>query len=189
MTEWVQFLPLLSAFVGAAAAVAGVIVSGTNAKRVADQNMEATERRDSAVHHRQRMSELKNQLLESAIELSVLTANCYSVPWLAAASMTDIYERGQSHISRINVVSESVVRASRRKTLPPTPSLSIQFTPYAGALFQYKEQITLGNVELSGQSNESAKSAQDKLIKASTEWEAAIQAMQIFVAQVMAGDD
>ncbi len=185
MADWSSFTPLLSAIVGASAAVAGVLVSSITARKLAEQNDEAAVRRELRTHLRQERTRLKTQLLEDSIALHSLTTCFNSVAWLGHAPMNETYERGHSIIARIEYVSTLLALKDERSRRILTLPLSIQFNSLYGAAFLFKEQIALGNIQGSGKANEQAKAAERVILQQTSEWENMLKELQASVTLLL----
>jgi hypothetical protein len=125
----------------------------------------------SVAFWRDRVSKLKDMAFESALAVHVLTENCKSVPWMAKKSLEEIHEPGHSATARIRyaLVQLHQLGIIDQKSVI-NGSLGYAFQHFVGAVALYKEQIALGNIELTGSANASAKHADDHLEYRSREW-------------------
>jgi hypothetical protein len=143
------------------------------------------QRTSSIAFWRERVAKLKDMAFESALALDVLTENCSSVPWLAKTVTEDIHKAGHLEIARLRyalvqlrelgVVDEKTVSAG---------SLGYAFKIFAGAVAMYQDEISAGNILLTGQANATARKAEEDLEYRRKEWRQLLDKLDTVVASL-----
>ena len=172
MTDVAQSVTLIAATIGAVAAVTGVVVTSRNARRIAKETATAIQRREDHAFRRQRLAAMKDMLFESALALQSLSACCNSIPWLTKTPLEELHERGETHISRINYAAQIIQTMSDEVEVQNglLAGLAGLFHGFCGAIYFYKQQISIGNIEQSGQVKHEAKEADARFETATRDW-------------------
>ena len=186
MNDLAQSATLVAAIIGASAAIAGVVVTSLNARRLAREAASAAVERESLSFRRQRLTTMKDMLFESAISLQSLSGCCKSISWLAKTPLAHIHEEGGILISRITYAI-NVIRAMGEEIDDPQGvlfGLGLQYQGLCSAIYLYKEQIDLANVKPIGEANAEAAGAASRLNSESRDWDVHLENLRFVVANI-----
>lgn len=167
-----QFLTLIAAIIAAAAAITGAVMSSITARKISRESSQAAMRKDALAFRRQRISFVQDLVLSNAAELAAYTACFQSVPWLTQTSLDAIHEKGETHIAKLQfglalLEQFGIVFEDDRSIIPFT---AMKFQSLCHAVYDYKVQLSLGNIEPSGKPNQIGMTANDGLKDQYSEW-------------------